>query len=113
MMVMVSESKRWLIDTMMPNVMHAEMISLTPQSIIVANSATVTNSVIFKMLSSSCDWRLLSSWRCWMASRLRRRSLEDLDFLPPLKRASVARISFWMSSWLTSFLGSLRRPRPR
>ena len=48
-----------------------------------------------------------------MASRLRRRSLEDLDFLPPLKRARVARISFWMSSWLTSFLGSLRRPRPR
>ena len=61
MMVMVSESKRWLMDTMMPNVMHAEMISLTPQFIIVANSATVTNSVIFKMLSSNCDWRLLSS----------------------------------------------------
>ena len=60
-MVMVSESKRWLIDTMMPSVMHAEMMSLTPRSIIVANSATVTNSVNFKMLSSSCDCKLLSS----------------------------------------------------
>ena len=60
-MVMVSESKRWLIDTMMPSVIHAEMMSLTPRSIIVANSATVTNSVNFKMLSSSCDCKLLSS----------------------------------------------------
>ncbi len=109
--VMVSESRRWLMDTMMPNVMHAEITSFTFRSIMVANSATVTNSVILMMLSSSCDWRLLSSKRCWMASRFWRRNLDDFDFFPPESRARVARISFWMSSWLTSFLGSFRRPR--
>ena len=45
MMVMVSESKRWLMDTMMPKVMQAEMTSLTLAFIMFANSATVTNSV--------------------------------------------------------------------
>ena len=49
---MVSASRRWLIDTMMPTLISVPITWLTDTFIIVASSDTVTNSVSFSVLLS-------------------------------------------------------------
>ena len=53
MMPMVSLSRRWLMETIMPKDMQAEMISLTETSIMVASSDAVTNSVNSRVCAAS------------------------------------------------------------
>ena len=51
--VKVSASRRWFIVTIIPKDIHAEITCVTPTSIIVATSLTVTNSVTFNILLSA------------------------------------------------------------
>ena len=53
MTVIASASKRWLIDTNIPKLIHVEITSLTDTSINDAKSLAEINSVTFKTFASS------------------------------------------------------------
>ena len=74
------------------------MISVTPIFIMVASSATVTNSVSFRMLFSFSSCSSSACNFCWTASRLSRRCLEVCDFPLLPNRAKVSLICLSTSS---------------
>ena len=112
---MVSASRRWLIDTIMPTDIQVPMTLLTGTFIIVASSLTVTNSVSFSVLLSAACSCISSLRRSCTASRFSRRYFAP--FLFWLLVVSLASVSFtWRatSSSLTSTgLGWLRFLRLR
>ena len=95
---MVSASRRWLMETNKPKLMQADIISVTGVLIMVANSATVTNSVSFRTLLSFSSCSISACNFCCTASRLSRRCLEaaDLPLFP--RRAKVSLICLSTSS---------------
>ena len=98
-----SASRRWLIDTMSPRFMQAEMTSMGETFIIVASSLTVTNSVTLRIERSCCSRSISSLIFSRISSRFSLRYLAPL-FLAPfdVRRASVSFICFETSSSLTS-----------
>ncbi len=103
---MVSASRRWLIDTMMPMLIHVPMTWLTPTFIIVASSLTVTNSVSFSTLLSADCAAISSCMRSCTASRFSLRYFAPFLFCPfEVSRASV---SFTWRATSSSFTSSMR-----
>ena len=96
--LIVSASKRWLIDTKSPSDIQAEITSVTLIFIMVANSATVTNSVSFRMLFSFSSCSSSARNFCCAASRLSRRCFAVCDFPLLPKRAKVSLICLSISS---------------
>ncbi len=102
---MVSASRRWLIETMIPTLIHVPITFVTGTSIIVASSLAVTNSVSFRILLSAASSFRRSSISARAFSRL---SLRYLALLLPLflfvRRARVSFTCFATSSSETSCL---------
>ena len=98
-----SASRRWLIETIRPRFMQAEITSLTETSIIVASSLTVTNSVTLRIERSFCSRCISSFRRSATSSRFSLRYLAPFDLAPfEVRRASVSFTCFATSSSLTS-----------
>ena len=104
-MLIVSASRRWLMDTIIPMLIHVAMTCVTETFIMLASSFAVTNSVSCRTLLCSIS-SLICCMRCSAAmSRFSLRYFADLLPLPRLvKRSSVSFICFDTSSSLTSFL---------
>ncbi len=110
-MLMVSASRRWLMDAMMPILISVEMTCVTEMFIIVASSDTVTNSVSFNTLLSFFSARASASSFSCTASRFSLRYLAPFLFwLLLVKRANVSFTWRATSSSLTS-AGLLSRLR--
>ena len=103
---MVSASKRWLMLTITPILIHVPMTFVTGTFIIVANSLAVTNSVSFRILLSARSSRRSSSSRSRTCSRFSLRYLAPFVFLFDLfvRRASVSFTCLATSSSLISVL---------
>ena len=104
----VSASSLWFSVTIIPKVIHAEIISVGETSIIVAISFAVTNSVTFNILLSSSSAANSSSdfCLCWSLLSflyLAALPLEDL----PCNFSNVSLICCWTSSSLGSSLEGL------
>ena len=89
---MVSASRRILMDTISPMLMHVPMTFVTGTSIMLARSLTVTNSVSLRVLLSSSSRSIASRAAERAASRLSRRCLAALApcWFLPVRRASVS-----------------------
>ena len=109
--LIVSASKRWLMETMIPILIQVAITLVTGTSIMLARSLAVTNSVSFNTLLSISSCSISSCSRFWKASRLSRRYLAPLLFLFPLlvRRAKVSFTCFCTSSSLISAFTGLRR----
>ena len=109
--LIVSASRRWLMETMIPILIQVPITCVTGTSIMLARSLAVTNSVSFNTLLSISSCSISSCSRFWMASRLSRRYLAPLLFLFPLlvRRAKVSFTCFCTSSSLISTFTGLRR----
>ena len=99
--LMVSASRRWLMDTMIPTLIQVPITWLTDTFIMLASSLTVTNSVSFSILLSA-----LASARCSFscsctASRFSLRYLAPFLFCPLLVRR--ANVSFTWRATSSSF----------
>ena len=109
--LMVSASRRWLIDTMIPILIQVAITCVTETSIMLANSLAVTNSVIFSTLLSAISRSSCSCIRLFAISRLSLRYLEVLLLPLEVRRAKVSFTCLATSSSLTSCLmiGFLKR----
>ena len=111
--LIVSASKRWLIETIIPILIHVPITCVTATSIIFARSFAVTNSVSCNVRLSISSISFISEWRWLAKSRLSRRCLAPRLLFFPLfvKRAKVSLICFCTSSSLTSAfcIGFLKR----
>ena len=89
--LIVSASKRWLIETIIPTDINVDITFVTGIFIIVANSDTVTNSVNFNILLSLRSALASALRRSCTASRFSLRYLAPFLFwLLLVKRARVS-----------------------
>ena len=103
---MVSASRRWLMDTMMPTLMQVPMTCVTGTFIMFASSLAVTNSVSFNTLLSAISWSSSSCWRLMAFSRFSLRYLDALVLPLLVRRANVSFTCLATSSSLTSGLAN-------
>ena len=102
--LMVSASRRWLMETITPRFIQVAMTWLMGTFIITARSLAVTNSVSFSIFSPSSSAAFASRTRSALASRFSLRHLAP--FFRPLslavRRARVSLTCFETSSSETS-----------
>ena len=109
--LIVSASRRWLMETMMPTLMQVPMTCATPTFIMLASSLAVTNSVSFSTLLPASSSAICSIWRLKACSRFSLRYLAEADFCLLVRRASVSFTCFETSPSLSSFFSRMRRAR--
>ena len=94
--LIVSASRRWLIETMIPILIQVPITLVTGTSIMLARSFAVTNSVSFNTMLSRSSCSSSSCSRRDAASRLSRRYFAPFVLVFPLlvRRAKVSFICF-------------------